>query len=285
MRSALSLEREWLEGLHKEYLPEANTFPVEIRDAISYSSRKLANPLFPLAVKWVLEPTGVPQASIIPVAYSIHLLEASSYIVDHLIRSGDSSSDRKLEKLHTTYGDALCILCVDAMVTMAFQLLTELPQDEFLEISNVLVDRFGADGVLGNKSETPGNWKGDMFVVGLEVSSRMARLDPAVKRALMNYAKKTAQLYRKLQCSIGEPPGRELVLGRRAVHRLTGECEQGEVVKILDELLEATSLLGSRYFELFELSEGCSGVFSGLGRSLSRLEKENEPAASDNGVR
>ncbi len=272
MRSVLSLEREWLEGLHREYLPEADTFPMGIRDAISYSSRKLANPLFPLTVRWILEPTGVPQSSIVPVAYSVHLLEASSYIIDHLIGKGDASRDGKLEKLFSRYGDALCILCVDAMVTMAFQLLTELPRDEFVEISDLLVDRFGADGVLGGKNETSGNWKGDMFVVSLEVSSRLARLEPGVRRALMNYARKSARLYRKLQSLLGQPPGRELMLGDEATYLISKDSDFGQVSKIVEELRGAANTLGSRYFELYELSAGCAGVFDTLGRSLSRSE-------------
>jgi len=152
MRSTLSLEKEWLEGLHNECLPRKDTFPAEIRESIDFSSRKVANPLFPLLVKWILEPSGIPQSSIIPVAYSVHLLEASSYIIDLLTSKEEKRKDPRFEKLHSCYGDAMCILCVDAMVTMSFQLLTELPQVEFLALSELLIDRFGSHGVLREKS-------------------------------------------------------------------------------------------------------------------------------------
>jgi hypothetical protein len=34
MKSALKLEKSWLEGLHRECLPAVNSYPNEIRDAI-----------------------------------------------------------------------------------------------------------------------------------------------------------------------------------------------------------------------------------------------------------
>jgi geranylgeranyl diphosphate synthase type II len=274
MKSALSLEKDWLEGLHRECLPAVNTYPPEIREAISYSSQKVANPLFPFLVRWVLEPAGITQHSIIPVAYSAHLLEASSYVIDRLVGDACPRSDRRLERLVTRYGDALCILCVDAMVTTAFQLLTELPVQEFLALSELLQERFGASGVLGNKVRKQVNWRGDMVVVCLEASSLIADFEPPVGRALMQYARRTSALYRELEDLLGEPPGREVLIGRGVISVPGGFRERERARELVLELQDEARILGSRFGEFFSLSEGIGEIFGALQRSLSRLEEK-----------
>jgi len=281
MKSALVLEKNWLEGLHNEYLPAANSFPEEIRESISYASRKVGNPLLSLLVKWTLEPVGIPQTSIVPLAYSVHLLEASSIIIDFLNIEGSNSPDRRLAKLLSRYGDALSILCVDAMVTMSFQLLTELPPREFMDLSDLLVQRFGADGVLGKKSEGTGDWKGDMLVVSLEASTRMGGFESPLRQKLLVYARQLSRLYRELESMTGEPPCREILINGRGAAALRECCCISSVHRIVREVKETTTALGSDCAELFSLSEEIVELFNRYERSLSRFDQKKKPAHAE----
>lgn len=285
MKSALSLEKDWLEGLHREYLPAVNTFPREIREAISYSSRKVANPLFPFLVRWLLEPAGIPQHSITPIAYSTHLLEASSYLIDRLVGDASPRRDMRLERLVSRYGDALCILCVDAMVTISFQLLAELPDREFLPLSELLMERFGTSGVLGNKVRKQTNWKGDMLVVCLESSALLAHLESPAERALLHYARTTSSLYRELEDLLGEPPGREVLIGKRVFSSPVAAGIREKAREKIDQLMRDTRIIGSRFGEFFTLSEGMGAIMSTLLSSLSRLEEKQKPARAKDRVR
>ncbi|MFQ6103852.1 MAG: hypothetical protein ACE5OP_06115 [Candidatus Glassbacteria bacterium] len=285
MRSVLSLEREWFEGLHRECLPAVSTFPEEIRESVSYASRKVANPLFPLMVRWTLEPSGVCQSSIIPLAYSVHLLEASSYVIDQLTLKEGKPRDRRFLKLLSRYGDAICILCVDAMVTMSFQILTDLPKEEFVVISNLLIQRFGADGVLGKKTDGSRSWRGDMFIVACEASARLAGFEAGSRRKILQYARRCSTPYRKLEMLLGEPPGRGLLTGRTNISNLKGVSGSEVIHTVLRELLQASKDLGSVCEDFYRLSEGLVEIFAGLERSLSRLNQKVKTARTKESVR
>jgi hypothetical protein len=284
MKSTLSLEKDWLEGLHNEYLPGKNSFPVEIRESIVFSSCRIANPLFPLLIKWTLEPAGIPQTDIVPLAYAVHLLEASSCIVNHLSSKDGKPHDKRFKKLLASQGDALCILCVDAMVTMSFQLLTELPQAEFMELSDLLIERFGSNGVLGKKADGQGDWKGDMIVVSFEASSKLAKFEPLVRRKLMDYAKKLAKYYRELEFILGEPPGREMLIDNGRVSSPRDSCDKENVHRLLGKLVETSKNLGLSCGDLFALSEGVVELFTGFERSFSRLKEKQEAATAEDSI-
>jgi|GEM_PF-2076217 len=284
MKSALVLEKSWLEGLHNEYLPTADSFPEEIRESISYASRKVGNPLLPLLVKWTLEPAGIPQTSIVPLSYSVHLLEVSSSILDGISLGKSNPPDRRLTTLINRYGEALCILCVDAMVTMSFQLLTELPPNEFMELSDLLVQRFGADGVLGKKTDASGDWKGDMLVVSLEASVMMGGFDRALKRKLLDYARRLSRLYRELESLTGEPPCREILINSGSISGLKKRGCFSSAHRIVREVMETTADLGSACDDFFSLSEEINEAFAWYEKSLSRLEKKEKAASAENGI-
>ncbi len=106
------------------YLPSEDTFPAQIHRAVRYSvfaGGKRLRPLLTLAATGTF---GVKLHRAMPAACAIELIHTYSLIHDDLPALDDDDFRRGRPSNHKVYGEATAILAGDALLTMAFELLS-----------------------------------------------------------------------------------------------------------------------------------------------------------------
>ncbi len=106
------------------YLPAEDTFPSQIHRAVRYSvfaGGKRLRPLLTLAAAGIFD---VKLYKAMPAACAIELIHTYSLIHDDLPALDDDDFRRGRPSNHKVYGEATAILAGDALLTMAFELLS-----------------------------------------------------------------------------------------------------------------------------------------------------------------
>jgi len=108
-------------------LTPAQTYPQVIHEAVRYSlfaGGKRLRPVLALASAEIL---GGSQSDILPAACALELVHTYSLIHDDLPAMDNDDLRRGMPTCHKKYGEAMAILAGDALLTMAFELITLCP--------------------------------------------------------------------------------------------------------------------------------------------------------------
>jgi len=121
-----------IEDKLKEALSSQDKYNRELTDAMNYtvfSGGKRWRPLLVLAIYEMLKgPQKKPKLeSAITAACAIELIHSASIVHDDLPGLMNRKERRGKEPVHEKYGNALAILSGDAMFTLAFELLSSIP--------------------------------------------------------------------------------------------------------------------------------------------------------------
>lgn len=130
--------RRWLEEGIAKHVSEGAAVPDSLRDAMSYSLMAGGKRLRPILVVAGAEAVGGHRDSVLEAAIALECIHTYSLIHDDLPAMDDDDLRRGKPTSHKVYGEAMAILCGDALLTRAFELLS----------CDALVDRVGADAAL-----------------------------------------------------------------------------------------------------------------------------------------
>ena len=131
--------------------------PTVLHQAMRYSvfaGGKRVRPILALAIR---EALGGPLASVLKLAACLELIHTYSLIHDDLPAMDNDDFRRGLPTLHRKYGEGVAILAGNALLTQAFELLSELPTvgvDPALTLSviNVLCKAIGTpEGMISGQ--------------------------------------------------------------------------------------------------------------------------------------
>ncbi len=120
------------------YMPPADRYPAVIHEAMRYSVFAGGKRLRPVLVLASSRAVGGDEKKVLPAACAIELLHTYSLVHDDLPAMDNDDLRRGRLTSHKVYGEAIAVLVGDALLTLAFRLMTELPQTGTL----------GADGVV-----------------------------------------------------------------------------------------------------------------------------------------
>ena len=98
--------------------------PPALTDAMSYSLLAPGKRLRPLLVVLTCEAVGGDLGQALPAGCAVEMVHTYSLIHDDLPAMDDDDLRRGLPTCHKKYGEALAILAGDALLTMAFEVLT-----------------------------------------------------------------------------------------------------------------------------------------------------------------
>ena len=98
--------------------------PPALTDAMSYSLLAPGKRLRPLLVVLACEAVGGDLGQALPAGCAVEMVHTYSLIHDDLPAMDDDDLRRGLPTCHKKFGDALAILAGDALLTMAFEVLT-----------------------------------------------------------------------------------------------------------------------------------------------------------------
>ncbi len=107
------------------YLPAAEEFPQTLHRAVRYSVFAGGKRLRPILVMAGAESLGKDKELVLPTACAFEFIHTYSLIHDDLPAMDDDDLRRGKPTCHKVYGEAMAILAGDALLTKAFEVISE----------------------------------------------------------------------------------------------------------------------------------------------------------------
>ena len=124
------LRREVDEALDQSLLPET-AWPPTLHRAVRYSLFAGGKRIRPILVLASGEAVGGRRPELLPLACAVEMIHTYSLIHDDLPAMDDDDLRRGRATSHKVFGEAGAILAGDALLTRAFHLLVEMPEEAF----------------------------------------------------------------------------------------------------------------------------------------------------------
>lgn len=138
-------------------LPGENDQPALIHQAMRYSMSAGGKRLRPVLVLASAEAAGGSQNLALPVACAIEMIHTYSLIHDDLPAMDNDDYRRGKLTNHKVFGESMAILAGDALLTLAFDLLSEaefigsIPSDQIVRVISEISKASGSKGMIGGQ--------------------------------------------------------------------------------------------------------------------------------------
>jgi geranylgeranyl diphosphate synthase type II len=138
-------------------IPPEDQYPQTIHKAMRYSLFAGGKRLRPILAMAAAEAVGSRAENVLPVAGAVELVHTYSMIHDDLPAMDNDDLRRGQPTSHKVFGEAIAILAGDALLTMAFELLTDpsftsaISYGQYLEIIGELALAAGSRGLIGGQ--------------------------------------------------------------------------------------------------------------------------------------
>ncbi|MBM7622767.1 polyprenyl synthetase family protein [Sporohalobacter salinus] len=156
IKDFLATKAKTIDQALDDYLPSEDKKPSRLHESMRYSTLiggKRLRPVLTLTVAHYL--FGVEEKKVMPAAIAIELIHNYSLIHDDLPCMDDDDYRRGELTNHKVFGDAISVLSGDALLTYAFELLTELDGDfageDIVRVSREISQSAGCQGMVGGQ--------------------------------------------------------------------------------------------------------------------------------------
>jgi geranylgeranyl diphosphate synthase, type II len=123
----MARQKELVDTNLNKALPPADLYPETVHEAMRYSVFAGGKRLRPILALATAETLGGNLQPIIPLACALEMIHTYSLIHDDLPAMDNDDYRRGQLTCHKKYGEGIAILAGDALLTLAFQLLAEIP--------------------------------------------------------------------------------------------------------------------------------------------------------------
>jgi len=153
LKSYLASENKRIDAALRQLLPGTS----RIAEAMRYSVMAGGKRIRPVLCMAAAEAVGGKGEEVISAACAIEMIHTYSLIHDDLPAMDDDDLRRGRPSCHVAFDEATAILAGDALLTMAFQVLSSLPCHEgtqalqLLEIIKILSVAAGCGGMIGGQ--------------------------------------------------------------------------------------------------------------------------------------
>ena len=198
-------ERDFLSLLRSTSLKSA---PAGLREATEYALSGSNKRLRPVLVLEASRLAGLPEPRALLVAAAFECLHSYSLVHDDLPAMDNSDTRRGKPSLHKAYNEATAILAGDALLTLAFEIISdpETHEDPRVRVELIanLASAAGMNGMCGGQmldllgekekfdvgtiSRMQRLKTGRLIAFCCEAGSILGRANPAHRQALRNYA-------------------------------------------------------------------------------------------------
>lgn len=158
LEAYLATKRKLVDGALERWLPEADTPPVKLHEAMRYSLFAGGKRLRPILCLASAEAVGGTEAQALPAACALECIHTYSLIHDDLPAMDDDDFRRGRPTSHKVFGEGLAILAGDALLTYAFQLLVDpalyepgVESKVLAEVVSAVASAAGAAGMVGGQ--------------------------------------------------------------------------------------------------------------------------------------
>jgi geranylgeranyl diphosphate synthase type II len=153
---------KYINSALKKFLPEDNSI---ISQSMRYSVLSGGKRLRPILVILAAELFGAEAEDVIPAACAVEYLHTYSLVHDDLPAMDNDDLRRGMPTNHKKFGEAVAILCGDALLTESFNLMTKSRSGEknINRAVRILADCSGYKGMIAGQSEdtiSAGAWSG-----------------------------------------------------------------------------------------------------------------------------
>ncbi|MGD0152149.1 MAG: polyprenyl synthetase family protein [Thermacetogeniaceae bacterium] len=137
-------------------LPDAESYPASIHQAMRYSIFAGGKRLRGALVLAAAEALGRPQPPLLPAAAALEMIHTYSLVHDDLPAMDNDDLRRGKPTCHRVYGEAMAILAGDALLTLAFATLCSLQLAGFdagavAKVIGEVASAAGTDGLIGGQ--------------------------------------------------------------------------------------------------------------------------------------
>lgn len=164
--------RVWAERVNAQldaYVSERDDELRTLFQSMRYSLLDGGKRLRPALLLASCEAVGGSPEACLPVACAVEMLHTYSLIHDDLPCMDDDDLRRGKPTNHKVFGEAMAVLAGDALLTMAFELVTDtqrcpgIPPDWLLRAAHTLASKCGAIGMVGGQAQ-------DLQAEGMELT-------------------------------------------------------------------------------------------------------------------
>jgi geranylgeranyl diphosphate synthase type II len=166
--------RSRVDAALEEYTSFEGGCPDHLREAIRYSLLAPGKRLRPLLVLWASEACRGNLDEALPAACAVEMIHTYSLIHDDLPAMDDDDLRRGRPTCHKAFGEGIAILAGDALLTLAFEVLSEdiEPAERAASCCGVLAHAAGATELVGGQAD---DLAGEFFSGGLDVLESIHR--------------------------------------------------------------------------------------------------------------
>lgn len=125
----LAERQQWIDATLDRWVPAASVHPATIHEAMRYSLFAGGKRIRPLLCIAAAEAVG-SSAGVEVAACTLELIHTYSLIHDDLPALDNDDLRRGMPTCHKRFGEAMAILAGDALLTLAFQVLAQLPHPD-----------------------------------------------------------------------------------------------------------------------------------------------------------
>ncbi|MBN1522678.1 MAG: polyprenyl synthetase family protein [Candidatus Aureabacteria bacterium] len=135
----------------EKYLPERSPYPQSLTEAMRYSLFAGGKRIRPVLCMESCRLFSSDETDVLPCACAMEMIHTYSLIHDDLPCMDDDDFRRGNPTCHKKYGEALALLAGDALLTLAFHLLTKLQSKNAMRVINEVSDLVGGGGLIGGQ--------------------------------------------------------------------------------------------------------------------------------------
>jgi geranylgeranyl diphosphate synthase type II len=141
----------------EQYLPSGETYPPLIHQAMRYSLFAGGKRLRSVLVLSAAEIISGESRHVLPAACALELIHTYSLIHDDLPAVDNDDFRRGRPASHCVYGEAIAVMAGDALLTLAFELLTceemeqRIPGNRVLQAAREVARASGTMGLIGGQ--------------------------------------------------------------------------------------------------------------------------------------
>lgn len=155
LESYLAERRQMIQEALIRNMPSPDTYPPAVHQAMHYSLFAGGKRLRPILVLAAGEAVGSRPEPLLPAACAVEFIHTYSLIHDDLPAMDNDDYRRGRPTCHKIYGEAVALLAGDALLTLAFEVLSRMqaavPPERILRATGELAAAAGSQGLIGGQ--------------------------------------------------------------------------------------------------------------------------------------
>ena len=287
LQDVLAEKRRIVEATLESSLPAVTASPSIIHDAMRYSIAAGGKRLRPILLLMTAELLGQEPEKCAFAAAAIEMVHSYSLIHDDLPAMDNDDLRRGKPTSHKVYGEAIAILAGDALLTLAFQIMSDPTHAEFFPPASLLAAGHelalasGTTGMLGGQVldlqaegrtvsigelEAVHRWKtGKLLTAALRIGALLSQANPQEVESLTRYGEQIGLAFQVVDDildlegnaeELGKNPESDLQNQKATYPALLGLDESKRIADgLINSAKQALHIFGARAYYLHQLAD------------------------------